>query len=56
MKVRIYKPHTHAGKKFNPPAEGMDVDLPEHAIKWLRDNTKVLDKPKTDPAPAAPQA
>ena len=45
MKVRIYQPHTHAGKRFDPPAEGMEVDLPDHDVKWLEQNTTVLVKP-----------
>ena len=49
MKVRLYRPHTHGDQKFNPPPEGMDVDLPEHDVKWLKENTKVLDKPAAEP-------
>ena len=56
MKVRIYQPHTHAGKRFVPPAEGMDVDLPEHDVKWLEANTKVLVNPAAPLPPPATTA
>lgn len=62
MKVRIYQPHTHAGKRYTPGPEGIDVDMPDHAIAWLRQNNpKVLERPvpaapAAAPAPTAPKA
>lgn len=53
MKVRIYQPHTHGDTRFDPPSGGMEVDLPEHDVKWLKEHTKVLDKPNEDAKPAA---
>ena len=54
MKVRLYRPHTHGDQRFDPPAGGMDVDLPEHDVKWLKDHTKVLEKPEAEPKAANP--
>ena len=46
MKVTLYKPHTHAGKHYQPGPEGMQVDLPADAVAWLRAHTDVLNNPK----------
>lgn len=58
MKVRIYKPHTHAGTKHVPGPDGLEIDLPEHDAKWLKEHTDVCKKPEaattTIAAPAAP--
>jgi hypothetical protein len=35
VKVRIYTPHTHAGKKYEPGPDGMDIEVPEHDAKFL---------------------
>lgn len=49
MKVTLYKPHTHAGKRLEPGP----TDLPADAVAWLREHTDVLKNPKADaPAPA----
>lgn len=55
MKTRIYQPHTHADKHYNPGPEGVEVDLPPHAIEWLKaNNPGVLERP-APVMPAAPQ-
>lgn len=54
MKVRIYRPHTHGDTRFDPPAGGMEVDLPAHDVDWLKKHTKVLEKPDPEPASATP--
>ena len=46
MKVTLYKPHTHAGKRYEPGPEGEQVDLPPDAVAWLRAHTDVLNNPK----------
>lgn len=32
VKVKLLKPHTHGGVKFDA---GMEIDMPEHDAKWL---------------------
>lgn len=54
MKVRLYKPHTHDGLQFTPPPEGMDVDLPADAVRWLRENTAALTAPPAAARTTAP--
>lgn len=49
MKVRIYKPHTHAGKKYNPPPEGVEIEVSQAAAKWLRDQG-LTERPVAKPA------
>lgn len=51
MKVRIYKPHTHAGKRYTPGPEGLDIEMEPHSAEWLKKHTDVC-KP---PAPAVEQ-
>ena len=54
MKVHLYQPHTHAGKRYEAGAE---VDLPRDAIDWLREHTTVLQKPADGtPSIEAPEA
>lgn len=38
MKVRIFKPHTHAGTHHVPPPEGLVIEVPVDAGRWLIDN------------------
>ena len=54
MKVRIYAPHTHAGKRYVPGPEGIEVDVSDADAKWLKENTKVLQKPQAESAAAEP--
>lgn len=35
MKVRIYKPHTHAGKRYTPGPEGIEIEVAEHDAQFL---------------------
>jgi hypothetical protein len=35
MKIRIFRPHTHAGRHYVPGPEGLDIDVPTDAAKWL---------------------
>jgi hypothetical protein len=35
MKVRIFKPHTHAGTHHVPGPEGLDIEVPADAARWL---------------------
>jgi hypothetical protein len=35
MKVRIFKPHTHAGTHYVPGPEGLDIEVPADAVRWL---------------------
>jgi hypothetical protein len=35
MKVRIFKPHTHAGTPYVPGPDGLDIDVPADAARWL---------------------
>lgn len=54
MKVRIYQPHTHAGKRYTPGPEGIEIDLPEQDIAYLKQHRPdVLAKPKAEPTAAA---
>ena len=34
MKVRIFKPHTHAGVRHVPGPEGLVIDLPREAAAY----------------------
>jgi len=34
MKVRIFKPHTHAGVRHEPGPEGLVIDLPRDAADY----------------------
>lgn len=34
MKVRIYKPHTHAGVRHVPGPEGLVIELPRDAAEY----------------------
>lgn len=55
VKVRIFKPHTHAGVKHVPGPEGKEIEVPEHDAAWLREQG-VLDRPGTKPAADAKPA
>lgn len=35
MKVRIYKPHTHAGMRYEPGPDGMDIEVDEASAKFI---------------------
>ncbi|HET7655741.1 MAG TPA: hypothetical protein VFK18_01940 [Luteimonas sp.] len=37
VKVRIYKPHTHAGKRLNPPPEGLEIEVSRPTANWLKE-------------------
>lgn len=37
VKVRIFKPHTHAGVKHVPGPEGKEIEVSPEAAKWLKD-------------------
>lgn len=57
MKTRIYKPHTDNGKQYNPPPEGMDVELDETSVAWLKANRPdVLEAPQVAESAAAEDA
>lgn len=51
MKVRIYKPHTHAGKRYAPGPDGIDLDVSPRAAEYLAKHG-VTTKPEA--APVAP--
>lgn len=36
MKIRIYKPHTHAGRRYNPGAEGIEIEVSESDAAYLK--------------------
>jgi hypothetical protein len=36
MKVRIFKPHTHAGTRYLPGPDGLVIDVPADAAAFLR--------------------
>ncbi|MFU8924899.1 hypothetical protein [Acinetobacter puyangensis] len=40
VKVKLLKPHTHAGVKFDVD---MEIDVPDHDAKWLI-NTKIAEQ------------
>lgn len=35
MKVRIYKPHTHAGRRYNPGPEGIEIEVSKSDAAYL---------------------
>ncbi|MBP8005348.1 MAG: hypothetical protein KAZ18_00370 [Acinetobacter sp.] len=45
VKVKLLKPHKHAGMHYNT---GMEIDVPEHDAEWLK-NLKIAEdaKPST---------
>lgn len=45
MKVRIYKPHTHAGTLHHPGPDGIDLDVSETDAVFLQ-AAGVLDGPQ----------
>ena len=54
MKIRIFKPHTHAGKRYEPGPEGVELDVNEHDAKFIRDRG-LHERPKPDlPAATTP--
>lgn len=55
MKVRIYKPHTHAGVRYEPGPEGLEIDIPAHDVEYLNKHTDVCKKPASE-KPASDQA
>lgn len=36
MKVRIYKPHTHAGKRYTPDADGIEIEVSKADAAYLK--------------------
>jgi hypothetical protein len=36
VKVRIFKPHTHAGQKLVPPPEGLEIEVTAPEAAWLK--------------------
>lgn len=54
MKVRIYKKHTHNGKRLVPGPEGIEIEVAAHDAEFLK-KAGVLDKPEPPkPADIAP--
>lgn len=45
MKVRIYKPHTHAGQLYQPGPDGIDLDVSDADAAFLKAGG-VLDGPQ----------
>ncbi|HIY72253.1 MAG TPA: hypothetical protein H9827_12400 [Candidatus Luteimonas excrementigallinarum] len=35
MKIRIYKPHTHAGRRYTPGPEGMEIEVSKSDAAYL---------------------
>lgn len=53
QKVRIFKPHTHAGKRYTPGPEGVEIEVGAHDVEFLK-RAGVLDNPATpDALPAS---
>lgn len=50
MKVRIYRPHTHAGIRYTPGPEGVELEVSKQVADFLekRELTK-----RPEPKPAA---
>lgn len=48
-KVRIYKPHTHAGKRLVPGPEGIELEVSDQVAKFLHDQ-KLTTPPEKGPA------
>jgi hypothetical protein len=53
MKVRIFKPHTHAGTPYVPGPDGLDIDVPADAARWL---VRMTTRPRTPSSPRNPAA
>lgn len=51
VKVRIFKPHTHAGQKLAPPPEGLEIEVTQPEAAWLKEQG--LDKRPEPPKAAA---
>lgn len=52
MKVRIYKPHIHAGKRYTPGPEGIEIEVAEHDARFL-ERAGLLTPPAIGTRPAA---
>ena len=55
VKITVFAPGTHAGKRYNPGPKGLELTVSESQAKALRD--RGADKPPTgitDNTPAAP--
>lgn len=52
-KVRIYKPHTHAGKRIQPGPEGAEIEVTASQLEWLRRNG-LTTRPQAAAEEAAP--
>lgn len=35
MKVRIYKPHTHAGRRYSPGPDGIEIEVSKSDAAYL---------------------
>ena len=35
MKIRIYKPHTHAGRRYTPGPEGIEIEVSKSDAAYL---------------------
>lgn len=46
VKVKLLKPHTHGGMKYDT---GFELDLPEHDAAWLK-NLNIAEDVKTSAA------
>lgn len=51
VKVKLVKPHTHKGMKYDM---GFELELPEHDATWLK-NLKIAEDVKTS-APVSAKA
>lgn len=45
VKVRIFKPHTHAGVKHEPGPEGKEIEVSPAAAAWLKEQG-LTERPK----------
>lgn len=45
VKVRIFKPHTHAGVKHVPGPEGKEIEVSPAAAAWLKEQG-LTERPK----------
>jgi hypothetical protein len=52
MKVRLYKPHTHAETRYEPGPEGIELDVEKHDAEFMK-SVGVLDKPSASEPPAS---
>lgn len=48
MKIRIYHPHTHAGRQYTPGPDGVEIEVTPAAAKFIK--ARGLDVPPVAPA------